>query len=67
MSKFEAESEDKAKNQEWGEAEREMFSEIADDRKNMEKSKHGSSVWNIQLFWEGNLKTGDTGKCPSRG
>lgn len=44
MSKFEAESEDKVKNQEWGEVEREMFSEIADDRKNLEKSKHGSSV-----------------------
>ena len=44
MSKFEAESEDKVKNQEWGEAEREMFSEIADDRKHLEKSKHGSSV-----------------------
>lgn len=44
MSKFETESEDERKNQEWGEVEREMFWEIVDDRKNLEKSKHGSSV-----------------------
>lgn len=44
MSKFQAESENKGKNQDWGEVEREVFWEIVDDRKNLEKSKRGSSV-----------------------
>lgn len=44
MSTFQAESENKGKNQDWGEVEREMFGEIVDDRKNLEKCIHGSSV-----------------------
>lgn len=33
MSTFQAESENKGKNQDWGEVEREMFGEILDGRK----------------------------------